>query len=177
MLKLLIDSFDVWDDNSQEFITYDKKTICLEHSLLSVSKWESIYKKPFLNESEKSPQEVIDYFKCMLIDESDSVYLNNISDKDVQKIQEYIEDPMTASWVSGDTSRDRSVITSELIYYWMVSAQIPFETERWHLNRLLMLIRIFGEKTNPSRKKSRAQIIEEQRRLNNERRAKLGTNG
>lgn len=180
MLKIKLESFDVWDEVKMEFVTFDETVVCLEHSLVSISKWESYWKIPFLDGKQKTEEQINSYFSFMVTnhDPDDIFFLSRLSAKDALRIKEYIEDPMTASWVSSkNDSSDGSVTTSELIYFWMVSANIPFETQHWHLNRLLMLLKIYGEKNKPTKKTDRVKMMERNRILNEERRRKLGTNG
>lgn len=178
MLKITLSSIDAWDEEKGEFVQKPSETIRLEHSLAAISKWESNYKKPFLTKDEKTIEEFLFYIKCMALDDIDDSFMLRITQEHLDTIQSYIDDPMTASWVTpSETNSDRTIITSELIYFWLVSAQIPFETQNWHLNRLLMLIKIFGEKTKPQKKRRPSDVLEEQRRLNEMRRRELGTNG
>lgn len=158
-------------------------TLFLEHSLISVSKWESKYKKAFLNNSiPKTKEESIYYVKCMSLNKNipDNVY-NNLTDLEIDKINKYIDDPMTATWFSEDKQknrrRSRDIITSELIYYWMVALNIPTEYEKWHLNRLMTLIRICEIKQQDPKKMKKSDIYERNRRLNASRRKATGSRG
>lgn len=179
MLKIKLSSFDVWDENRMEFVTFDETTVLLEHSLVSVSKWESIWKVPFLTGAEKTPEQVLSYFECMVLepDPEEIHFSSRINDQHVGEISKYIDDPMTASWVSGDSTPSREIITSELIYHWLISAQIPFDVEKWHLNRLMMLLRITSEKNKPQKKANSREFLERQRALNEARRKAMGTSG
>ena len=166
MLRLIIPATEKWDDEKQEFIYQDAVELELEHSLVSVSKWESKWCKAFLTNKYKTVEETIDYIKCMTITPNvpDSVYecLTNTNVLDVCK---YIESPMTATVFSKDNSKpSREVITSEIIYYWMIALNIPFEYQYWHLN-------------NPPKKMGRAELLRRNAELNAARRKKLGTKG
>lgn len=170
----------LWNEQTEEFIESPKCTLKLEHSLLSISKWESIHKKPFMSDNEKTRDETISYVECMTInrDVSPLVYIS-LTDDNLLKINEYIEDSHTATTISKHNSGriSREIITSELIYYWMVSLGIPFECEKWNLNRLLTLIDVCAIKNAPDRKMSKQSVMAQNRALNKARRAKTGSKG
>jgi len=170
----------MFDDESQEFITKDDVTLELEHSLVSLSKWESKHEKPFLGKADKTNDEVLDYIKCMVLTPNvpDQVF-SKFSEKNFTEINDYIEAKMTATWFNEvpGAPKSRDVITAELVYYWMVVFQIPFECETWHLNRLFTLIRICNVKQSKPKKMSRSEIAARNRELNAQRRAQLGTSG
>jgi hypothetical protein len=180
MLTIVVLGVEMFDEESQEFVTKDDVTLELEHSLVSLSKWESKHEKPFLGKEEKTTEEIIDYIKCMMLtpDVPDQV-VSKFSEKNFVEIQEYIEAKMTATWFNDipGAPKSRDVITAELIYYWMVTFQIPFECEHWHLNRLFTLIRICNVKQSKPEKMSRAEIAARNRELNAQRRKQLGTSG
>ena len=181
MLKIFIDKKELFDNNKQEFIYIDKTELLLEHSLISISKWESKWKKPFLSKNkkdDKTSEEIIDYIRCMSLkdDIDDNVY-NYLTDNNISAINEYIKDNMTAtSFTNIDTFGEKnSIITSELIYYWMISYNIPIECEKWHINRLLTLIRIFSIKNATPKKMSKREIINRNAALNAARKIQLNT--
>lgn len=179
MLKITISSSELFDERTNRFITVKGRELQLEHSLVSVSKWESKWKKPFLGDKPKTREETIDYIRCMTITQNvdPSVYLG-ISDRNIQDVNAYIDDPMTATTFKNRTRKsNRQIVTSEIIYYWMISLEIPMECQKWHLNRLLTLIRVCDEKNQPGKKKSRKEIMAENRALNQMRKAKSGTRG
>lgn len=189
MLELHIKGKEFWNSKTNEFEITRDQTICLEHSLVSLSKWESKYKKPFLS-SDKTNDEIIDYIKFMTITQNvDPKIYNSLNKDELNKINSYIADPMTATWFSDNkkqatgtpVKRSTEKITSELIYYWMISFQIPFECQKWHLNRLLTLIRICNVKeaqqNGKSNKMSKRDILSQNRALNAARRQQLQTKG
>lgn len=181
MLTVVIPESEMFNEDTQEFIRIKKQVIKLEHSLVSVSKWESKWKKPFLGKETKTAEETIDYIRCMTITQNvdPSVYLN-LDVKTVKRINAYIDDKMTATTFPVDHIRgsSREQVTSELIYYWMVNFNIPFECEKWHLNRLLTLIQVCSIKANSSGKKMKPQeVLKQNNELNAIRRKQLGSKG
>lgn len=179
MLKLKIPSSEIFDEKTSRFITIKGQDIQIEHSLVSVSKWESKWKKPFLGDKPKSREETIDYIRCMTITQNvdPSVYIG-LSDQNIRDVNAYIDDPMTATtFKNTERKQSHQIVTSEIIYYWMISLDIPMECQKWHLNRLLALIRVCDEKNKPGKNKSRKEIMAENRALNQMRRAKSGTRG
>lgn len=175
MLTVTLPAVELFDNEQWIFVTVPEVSITLEHSLLSVSKWESKWHKPYISNAQKTRDESLDYIRCMIVGKSISIErLAYIPDPIFSDIQDYINDPMTASWFREDNRPHNSgqSITSELIYSWMVAAQIPFDpAEKWHLNRLLVLIRICSENANP-KKMSKKEVLNQHRALNSARRAK-----
>lgn len=180
MLSITIPAVEQWDEEKQEFITTKEQTLQLEHSLISISKWESKWKKAFLTKTEKTYEETLDYIKCMTVTQNvnPDVYrfltINNINE-----VNEYIADSMTATYFSEDKSggKNSETVTSELIYYWMVAFNIPPEYQKWHLNRLLTLIKVCNIKNSPPKKRSRREIMSQNAALNAARRKQHGTKG
>lgn len=181
MLQITVESVDGWDENKQEFVELKpKKVLTLEHSLVSLSKWESKWCKPFISTTDKTLEETIDYIKCMTITQNvnDEVY-ERLSAKNIKQINEYINAPMTATWFSNPSKEghSREQITSELIYYWMIALNIPFECQKWHLNRLITLIRVCNVKNSPPKKMSREEILAQNAQLNAMRRKQSNSRG
>ena len=174
--KIVVPRQTLWDDIKEEFVYRGKDTVLvLEHSLVSLSKWEAKWHKPFLEKNEKSTEETLDYIKCMTLTQNvDPEVYDRIDKKLIREIVEYIEDPMTATWFKEDDEEkkaEKRIITAEVIYYQMIALNIPVEFQKWHLNRLLTLIRVCNEENKPKKKKSRRQILEEQHAMNRKRRA------
>lgn len=162
-------------DDSDETIE-----LCFEHSLISLSKWEQKYQKAFFGKKEKTSEETAGYFQCMLLTEKPPEgILNRLTGEQVKEIADYINDKQSATWFREDPRQKPSteVITSELIYYWLVQFNIPFSVETWHLNRLMTLIKIAGIKQTKPKPMSKAQQREQYNTLNAQRRAALGSSG
>ena len=180
MLTIEVPEREIYDEAKNEFIKVPRTVLKLEHSLVSISKWEAKYKVPFIsNKQKKTEEQILDYIKFMTITQNvdDVVYLG-LTNGNIKAISDYIDDPMTASWVSDDKKgRNNEAITSELIYWWMTALQIPWEAQKWHLNRLLMLIRIGNVKNQPPEKLSKSQILSRNRALNEARKKKFNTKG
>lgn len=179
MLTVVVPGVEMFDEKTQEFITVGDVTLELEHSLVSLSKWESFYEKPFLGK-EKTTEETIEYIKCMVLTPNiPNEVFEKLTDSNLNAIQKYLDAKMTATWFSDTPGapQSRDVITSELIYYWMITFQIPFECENWHLNRLFTLIRVCNIKQSKPKKMSRAEVAARNRELNAQRKAQLGTKG
>ena len=180
MLEITIKSCELFDEEKEEFITIPEQTIKLEHSLVSLSKWESTWCKPFLSKEDKSYEETIDYIKCMTLTQNVNPIVYGLIDKDSMKqITKYIEAPMTDTTFYDDknSKHSREIVTAELIYYWMISLQIPFECQKWHLNRLLTLIKVCSIKNEPPKKMSTRDVMSRNAALNAARRKRLNTKG
>lgn len=180
MLKITITKKELFNEATNEFIYIPETTLSLEHSLVSISKWESKYCKSFFSREQKSDVETLEYIKCMTINTniSDDVYFG-LSTENLKDIKSYIDSPMTATTVR-ETSRSgggRELLTSELIYYYMIALGIPFECQKWHINRLLMLIKVCNAKNGGQKKMTKAEQMAQYRSLNQARRAALHTKG
>lgn len=186
MLQIVIpasEPIEMWDEEKQEFVftkSEKEQTLQLEHSLVSLSKWESKWCKPFFSKQERTYEETIDYIKCMTITQNvkDEVY-TRLTRENIQQINKYIEAPMTATCFYEDRNgkNNRETVTSELIYYWMIALNIPFECQKWHLNRLLTLVRVCNIKNQPPKKRSKREIMSQNAALNAARRKQLNTKG
>lgn len=182
MLYITVPGVDAFNESTGEFITIKETKLALEHSLVSVSKWESFTSKPFLqNDPPKTTDELLLYIKCMTITQNvDPMVYSVLTDQNIKDINKYIESPMTATTIydqSTGRGGKRQIITSEIIYYWMISYNIPFECQKWHLNRLLTLINVLSIKNAPPKKMSRSEALSRQRAMNKARRQTLGTKG
>lgn len=180
MLKIIVPGAEYFDQVTQTFDKVEDLELELEHSLISLSKWESKYQKPFLSSEEKSPEEILAYVEAMILTENypDDVS-SRFSQENIGQINDYIESKESATTFGLMPERKGrgEVITAELIYYWMVAFQIPFECECWHLNRLFALIRICNIKNSKPQKMSRNELAARNRELNAQRRAKYNTAG
>lgn len=179
MLTIVIPETEEYDPHTESFIIRKKEVLSLEHSLVSLSKWESKWKKPFLSNDPKTPEESLDYIRCMTVNSVDPSVYRRLSSAAVKRIDAYISDPMTATTIKEDSTqpKSREIVTSELIYYWMVALQIPFECQKWHLNRLITLIRVCNIKNSPQKNMSRSDIYRQNSALNAARRKMHGTRG
>lgn len=180
MLQIYVPEKEMWDEKTETFLKTKSQTIQLEHSLISLSKWESKWCKPFFSKDDKTTEETIDYIKCMTITPNVEPYVYSfLTNEDIININDYISAPMTATWFSEDrhTSRSSEQVTSELIYYWMIALNIPFECQKWHLNRLLTLIRVCNIKNQPDKKMSKREILSRNAALNEARKKQMNTRG
>lgn len=182
MLQITIPETELFDDVRQEFIYINKPvTLSLEHSLVSISKWESKWKKPYISQEEKTAEETLDYIRCMTITQNvDPQVYYALSDENLKEIKEYIEDPHTATTfteIGSPRKKSSEGVTSELVYYWMTAYQIPWEAQKWHFNRLMILIKIASIKNSPEKKMSKSEAFRSQRELNALRRAKSKSKG
>lgn len=177
MLHVTIPGVELYDERAGEFIQTKPCELQLEHSLVSLSKWESKWHKPFLVKEPHTEEEMQDYIRCMTLTQNvDPNVYKTLPASVVDEINKYIEDPMTATWFNNkqqDRPQSKEQVTAELIYWWMITLGIPFECQKWHLNRLLTLVQVCDRKNAPPKKMS----LQERTALNNARRGKLGTRG
>lgn len=180
MLQLTIPAVEQWDEQKQEFVYSKGQTLQLEHSLVSLSKWESKWCKPFLSKQGKTFEETLDYIKNMTITQNvnPEVY-QYLTNENIDQVNKYIEAPMTAAYFSEDKTGKSSGerITAELIYYWMIALNIPFDCQKWHLNRLLALIKVCNINNKPPKKMGKKELMRRNATLNAARRQKLNTKG
>lgn len=169
-----------WDEEKQEFVPSKEQTLQLEHSLVSLSKWESKWCKAFLTKQEKTLEETLDYIKCMTVTQgvNPEVY-EHLTNENIMQVNNYIENPMTATYFSEEKNGkvNNEVVTSELIYYWMIALNIPFECQKWHLNRLLTLIKICNVKNQPPKKTKPNELAKRYAAMNAARRKELNSKG
>ena len=180
MLTIKIPAMEQWDELTETFVSTKEQTLQLEHSLVSISKWESKWCKPFLdNLVEKTVEEEIDYIKCMTLTQNvDPNVYRNLSNDNLNEIHKYIESPMSATIIPKQNKGGiREIITSEIIYYWMISLNIPFECQKWHINRLIKLIEVCNIKNQSPKKMSKRDIMSRNAAINAARRNKLNSKG
>jgi hypothetical protein len=170
-----------WDEEKEEFVESKTVTLQLEHSLVSLSKWESKWCKAFLSKQEKSQEETIDYIRCMTVTKNvDPEVYKHLTADNIRAVNKYIEAPMTATHIAeakGTGKGQQEVVTSELIYYWMIALQIPMECQKWHLNRLLTLVKVCNVKNSPPKNMSRRDRMSQYARMNAARRQKHNSRG
>ena len=180
MLCIKIPAQEFWDENSNEFIHTKETTLTLEHSLVSISKWESKWCKPFLSKEPKTTEETFDYIKCMTLTQNvpPETY-RLLTNENILEIKEYIDNPHTATTFHTNQNGPKSneTVTSELVYYWMVTLNIPWEAQKWHINRLLTLVRVCQIKMAPPKKMSQRDLMNRNAALNAARRQKLHSKG
>lgn len=182
MLEIETEQMDFWDEAAGEFVVIKPQKIQLEHSLISLSKWEATWCKPFLSNDNKTDAETLDYVRCMTINKNvNPLVYTNLGRANLEKVNAYVLSKQTATTIhdpsEGRAVGSRKVYTSELIYSWMVSYNIPLECEKWFLNRLITLIRIIQIENQPKKKQSMSAIAARNRALNAARRKELGTHG
>lgn len=180
MFHVIIPASEQWDEAKQEFVYVKEQKLQLEHSLVSLSKWESKWCKPFLSKEDKSIEETLDYIRCMTITQNvDPNVYNYIPDSVIKDILDYIDSPMTATRFSGKEKggNNGEQVTAEIIYYWMIALNIPSEYQKWHLNKLLTLIRVCSIKNHQPKKMTNRQILSNNTALNASRRKMFNTKG
>ena len=173
MLQIVVPASELWDEENEEFIYTKEQKLQLEHSLVSISKWESKWNKPYLSKEEKTNEEILDYIKCMTITQNVDPYVYYcLTKENMEQIQKYIEAPMTATTFSKEPKggSNREVVTAEIVYYWMISLGIPLECQKWHFNRLFTLIKVCNIKNQPPKKRSRREVMSQHAALNAARR-------
>jgi len=180
MLTITVGATDFFNEETGSFEVHGGVELQLEHSLASLSKWESIHEIPFLGSDKKTPELIGSYIECMVLTPNPPAdFVEKLSKETMEEVKAYLESKMTATWFSEvePQTRSRETITAELIYYWMTIYKIPFECQHWHLNRLFTLIRICSLKQEKPKKMSRAEVARRNRELNERRKKELGTKG
>lgn len=180
MLPVTVPGYEWYDQKTNTFGSTKETTLQLEHSLVSIHKWEQKWNKPFLGKDPKTAEECVDYIRCMTLTQHvDPAVYDGLTVDNFEEINKYIEAPMTATWFSEKDKKtpNHEVVTSEVIYYWMISLNIPWECRKWHLNTLLTLIRVCNAKNAPKKKQSKREMLEQRTALNKARRARLNSKG
>lgn len=179
MLELTIHGEEHFDEEKEIFFTVGDVKVELEHSLASISKWESVWEKPYLGPTEKTYEETLSYVKMMAVSNNvDDTLLAAFTSEHYEAINTYINAKMTATWFNDKNQKpSREVITAEIIYYWMVSLQIPFECQHWHLSKLLALIKVCSQKNAPAKKMGKSDLAAQNRALNEQRKRDMRTRG
>ena len=180
MLPIVIQEQECWDEINEEFVPVKTHVLQLEHSLVSISKWEAKWKKPFLSREGHTREETIDYIRFMTITQNvNPVLYNLLTDEHIRQVNAYIDDPMSATQISKQEGKGLAgrAITSEEIYASMVEFRVPAEFQKWHFNRLMMLLRVLSERSKPKKKMRKGDVARRNRQLNAARKARLGTRG
>ena len=180
MLPITVPATEVFDENLGQFLSIKEQTLTLEHSLVSLSKWESKWHKPYLTDAPKTNEETVDYVRCMTLTQNvDPNVYYCLTAQNINDIHAYINNPMTATVIPEGKKGKHSneTITSELVYYWMIKLQIPTEFQKWHLNRLITLIRLCSVKEQPPEKMSKREIMSRNAAINAANRKKYNSKG
>jgi len=179
MLQLDVTLEEFYDEESEKFFSGSVFVLELEHSLVSLSKWEQFFEKPFLS-NEKTTEETLWYIRAMIVTANVPSYIfTKLDEEHFATINKYINAKMTATWFNDKNTKPgpKEIITAEIVYYWMIELGIPFECQHWHLNTLLTLVKVCNLKRTPPKKMSRAEIAAQNRALNEKRRREAGTRG
>lgn len=181
MLEIVVPiSPEGWDEAKQEFVEPKTVVLQMEHSLVSISNWESKWKKAFLSKQSKTDDEILDYIKCMTVTPNvDPEVFTHLTASNFKEIELYVDDRKTATYFSEDQGNKsaKEIVTAELIYWWMITLNIPFECQYWHLSKLLTLIRVCNIKNQPPKKSNRNDILKRNAALNEARRKQLNSRG
>lgn len=177
-LTITIEKQEAYNEDTREFYQIPETKLVLEHSLISISKWESIWHVPFIGNKNITPEQAFSYIKCMTINtQPNEMVYNMLNQEHMKMIDEYMQNPMTAQKFYNEKKGRPGEITSELIYYWMIQLQIPIEFEKWHFNKLYTLIKLCGYKNKDPKKMSKSEALRQHKALNAQRKAKLHTRG
>ena len=175
MITITISDIELYDNSKEEFTTKKGGSFRFEHSLIALSKWESKWKVPFLATKLNNAQ-TMSYLEMMCLDKGFT--RDHLTPEVVEELTEYMEDTHTATIISGsDNDKPGPIMTSEVLYAYMVTAGVPFECAKWNINRLIMLLNVISKQQSPPKKMSNSEILQQNARLNAERKAKLKTKG
>lgn len=182
MLELHLPETEFFDRANSKIIRVPEVTLHLKHSLLTLSKWETIWEIPFLGEGKKTTEQLYSYVNIMAGGDLDELTLSRLTSEHYEKLNAYLSSKQSATWFSESPNQRRSTqtVTSELIYFWMTTYNIPFECENWPFPRLMNLIRIASIKNDPDagkKKRNKSQMLSERAMLNKKRREQYGTTG
>lgn len=180
MLTIVIPGTEAYNHKTREFTYTEELVLDLEHSLVSLSDWEFKHEKPFLTRDKKTPEEILDYIRCMVLTPNvPPGTLDLLMQENLDAINDYLNAKATATWFSNEAKvpRGGETITSELIFYWMTAFNIPFEAKHWHLTRLFTLIKVASLKSQKPKKMSRQDAMAQQRAENARRLAATGSRG
>lgn len=180
MLQIVLPGREFFDETTYTFVQTKTEVLKLEHSLVSLSKWESKWHKPFLGREPKTKEETIDYIKCMTITQNvDPDIYNYIPDSIAEKIEKYINESQTATTFTTPEGQapSRRIITSELLYCWMFSLGVSIECEKWHLSRLMTLLKVCDEENKPKKKQNTRELKSRNAALNAARKQQYKTRG
>ena len=178
MLTLIVKPMELYDEDSNTFTFTKECALSLEHSLVSISKWESIYCIPFLAKEKKTPAQTLDYIKCMTITKNvDPKVYSYLTNDNLEEVNSYIGHSATATKLKSSDKVSNEIITSEKIYCLMIDYNIPFECQKWHLNRLITLLALCQHKNEPAKKVNQKELATQRRELNEQRRKASGTKG
>jgi hypothetical protein len=180
MITVTIPATEYFVHETNSFMYVHEQTLQLEHSLVSLSKWESKWLKPFISKEPKTNEESLDYIRCMTLTQNvDPNVYKSIPKSIMDQVSAYIEAPMTATvfYIENKGQVNKEIITSEVLYYWMIAANIPMDCQKWHLNRLIALVKVCGIKNSPQKKMSQRELIARNRDLNAARKKALNTKG
>lgn len=178
MLRIIVPGGEYYDENKGEFVYRKDQELQMEHSLISISKWEARWRVAYNKERQKTPEEILDYFRCMTINRVDPEVYDRLTEKNISDIIDYMNEPMTACYFNNDSPvKSKDTMTSEMIYYYMIVLGIPFECEKWHFNKLMALIEVCSIKNKPEKTMSRADLLRKNARLNAARKKAHHTKG
>ena len=178
MLRIIVPGGEYYDENKGEFVYRKDQELQMEHSLISISKWEARWRVAYNKERQKTPEEILDYFRCMTINRVDPEVYDRLTEKNISDIINYMNEPMTACYFNNDSPvKSKDTMTSEMIYYYMIVLGIPFECEKWHFNKLMALIEVCSIKNKPEKTMSRTDLLRKNARLNAARKKAHHTKG